>query len=101
MVTDFLLSGDAKPLQCYDHGLAVVLCLQGGEQLLPEQPPELMLSRGGREGSSLVACLLALYTGALEAQGGQAGIGGADQMLGWSRPPDRDDAGHGRARAAA
>lgn len=58
----------------------MALLLQIGDEVLPEQTPELVLNSSGREVSSLVTCPVALCTYTLNAQVGQEGIGEADQM---------------------
>ena len=54
--------------------------LQIGDEVFPEQTSELVLSRSGREVSSLVMCPVALYTCMVDAQVGQEGIGETHQM---------------------
>jgi hypothetical protein len=81
MLTDFFgWLGHAKPLQFFDHRLPMALFSQVGDQVIPEQSPELVLSRSGRQVSSLLMCPLVLCTIALDAQVGQKGIGEAHQM---------------------
>jgi hypothetical protein len=58
----------------------MVLFPQVGKQVVPDQPPEAILSRGSRQISSLVVCALALCTIALDARVSQEGIGEANQM---------------------
>ena len=58
----------------------MTLLFQIGDEVLPEQTPELVLSRSGRDVSSLVTCPVALCTCMRDAQVGQEGIGEADQM---------------------
>jgi hypothetical protein len=60
----------------------MTLRLQIGDEVRPQQTPELILSRRGRAVSSLVTCPVALYTCTREAPGGPEGIGEADQMPG-------------------
>jgi hypothetical protein len=57
----------------------MALFSQVGDQVIPEQSPELVLSRSGRQVSSLLMCPLVLCTIALDAQVGQKGIGEAHQ----------------------
>ncbi len=65
----------------------MVLLLEGGDQIIPHQTSELIVSSGDRLVSSLVVGTLALCTDALEAQVGQEGIGEADQMPGCNCRP--------------
>ena len=58
----------------------MALLSQISHEVLPEQTPELILSRSGREVGSLVVCPVALCTCIVDAQGGQEGRGEADQM---------------------
>jgi hypothetical protein len=58
----------------------MALLFQIGHQVFPEQTPELLLSRSGRQIGNLVMCSVALCTMALDAQVGQEGVGKADQM---------------------
>ena len=58
----------------------MALLLQIGNQVLPEQTSELVLSCSGRQVRSLVTCPLALCTYTRNTQVGQEGIGEADQM---------------------
>src|SRR5215216_4747844 len=74
------MSGDSQSLQVCDKGCIVVLFHEVDHQVVPDQTPEVILSRGSRQVSSLVVCLLALCTIALDAPVGQEGIGEANQM---------------------
>src|SRR5215211_5004135 len=74
------MSCDSQSLQVCDKGCIMVLFLEIDHQVVPDQTPEVILSRGSRQVSSLVVCLLALCTIALDAQVGQEGIGEANQM---------------------
>jgi hypothetical protein len=74
------LLGDSKSLQLCEYGLLIALLLEAGNHVIPDQTPELILSRGGRAVSSLVVSPLALGTVALDAQVGQEGIGKTNQM---------------------
>jgi hypothetical protein len=58
----------------------MTLLFQIGDKVLPKQTPELILSRSGRDVSSLVTCPVALCTCTCDAPVGQEGIGEADQM---------------------
>ena len=58
----------------------MALLLQIDDEVLPQQTPELVLRRSGREVSSLVTCLVALCTCTLNAQVGQEGRGETHQM---------------------
>ena len=80
MLTDFFWVGDAQPLQLFDHRLPMAFLPPVGDQVLPAQSPQLVLSRSGRQVSSLLPCRLALCTIALKAQVGQEGIGEAHPM---------------------
>jgi hypothetical protein len=77
MLTDFFWLGDAQPLQLFDHRLPMAFLPHVGDQVLPEHSPELVLSRSGRQVSSLLPWRVALCPGALKAPVGQAGRGEA------------------------
>jgi hypothetical protein len=77
MLTDFFWLGDAQPLQRFDHRLPMAFLPHVGDQVLPEHSPELVLSRSGRQVSSLLPWRVALCPGALKAPGGQEGRGEA------------------------
>ena len=71
----------------------MALLLEIGDEVIPEQSPELVLSRSGRQVSSLLPCPLVLCTMALDAQVGQEGIGEAHQMQVCHGGPDRGGSG--------
>jgi hypothetical protein len=58
----------------------MVLLLQIGDHVIPDQTPELFLSSSRGPVSSLPLCALALCAMTRNAQGGQEGLGKADQM---------------------
>jgi hypothetical protein len=58
----------------------MMFLLQIGNQVVPEQTPEVILNRCGGPVYSVLACALALCTVTREAQVGQKGMGKADQM---------------------
>jgi hypothetical protein len=100
MLTDLFWLGDAQPLQLFDHRLPVTVLPHVGEQVLPAPSPELVLSRSGRQVSSLLPWRLAVCTVALQAQVGQEGIGEAHPRPGchggpggtvrvWAQPSQR------------
>jgi hypothetical protein len=61
----------------------VALFLQRGDELLPEQTPELILNSSRREVSSLVPCPVAACTCLVDAQVGQEGVGTTHQRQGY------------------
>src|SRR3712207_3661427 len=60
----------------------MMLSLQVGNGVVPNQTSQLFLSSSGGPMSSFIACPLALCTRAPHAQVGQEGIGKADQVQG-------------------
>src|SRR3712207_5640075 len=58
----------------------MMLSLQVGNGVVPNQTSQLFLSRSGGPMSSFIVCPLALCTRAHDAQVGQEGIGKADQV---------------------
>lgn len=60
----------------------MALLSQVADEVIPEQSPEVVLSRSGRQVSSLLPCPLVLCTIALDAQVGQKGRGKAHPMQG-------------------
>ena len=58
----------------------MALLSQVADEVIPEQSPEVVLSRSGRQVSSLLPCPLVLCAIALAAPVGQKGIGEAHQM---------------------
>src|SRR5882672_2038502 len=67
----------------------MVLLLEGGHAVIPDQPPALVLSSSGRPVSRFVTWALAWCTGVLETQVGQEGRGETHQLQVYHGGPRR------------
>jgi hypothetical protein len=71
---------DAKSLPLEEHGRPMVLLLQSGDQLVPEQTPAVVLHRCGGPVRHVLPWSSALCTMTPAAQGGQEGLGKGNQV---------------------